>query len=269
MMADVEIGSGIQQALADAAARWPHVKLAPERFAEFVSARSASATELRADLVLACACLAGQADAIAIFDSELLAPVGARIARSGIGVDAAEEVMGRLRASLFVCEPGSRPKLASYTGRGELRGWLEVVATRESYKVLRKVPPRGDDDILASLPDDDDLEMRHIKTQHRDELGRAFADALAGLPRRDRLLLRQRYLDRLTFDEVAALHAAHRITAMRWFARIEKALLLEIRRLLMTRLCLGASEVAHLVDDARSRFELSLHGLLGSKVTAP
>lgn len=259
----------IAQVLAAARERWPRVHVEPEHFAAFASERSAELTDLRADLVLACACLAGQPEAIAVLDAELLAPVAARIAREGAGMDAAEEVRGRLRASLLVCEPGRRPKLATYTGRGELRGWLEVVATRESYKVLRKLPPRGDDDILASLPDDDDLEMRHIKTQHREQLGRAFADALAGLPRKDRLLLRQRYLDRLTFEEVAALHAAHRITVMRWFARIEKKLLLEIRRLLMTRLCLGASEVAHLVDDARSRFDLSLHGILDSKVVAP
>lgn len=253
-------------ALAQAAERWPSVEVERDRFAAFVASRNASG-DLRPDLVLACACLDGDAAALALFEEQLLSPVAARLARTGIGSSAAEEAISRLRATMFVSEPGARPRLASYSGRGDLRGWLEVVATREAYKVARQVPPAGDDHILASLPDDDDLELRHIKSQHKAELQRAFADALAKLPRRERLLLRQRYLDGLTFDEVAALHAVHRITVMRWFARIEKALLVEIRRLLMERLQLQASEVRHLVEDARSRFDMSLHGLLGAEVT--
>ncbi len=258
---------GIEHALAQAEDRWPGVRVASERFAEFVRERVSSLAEVRADLVLACACLDGLPSALAVFEEQLLAPVVSRLSRTGLGSSTAEEAIGRLRATLFVADLGSKPRLATYSGRGDLRGWLEVVATREAYKVARREPPAGDDQILASLPDDDDLELRHIKTQHRSELKRAFVEALAALPRRERLVLRQRYLDGLTFDEVAGLHNVHRITVMRWFGRIEKSLLLEIRRLLMVRLRLDASEVAHLVEDARSRFDLSLHGLLGPRTS--
>jgi RNA polymerase sigma-70 factor (ECF subfamily) len=210
------------------------------------------------DVALARACLDGEPAALALFEERLFAPVASRL-RSTMGASVAEETIGRLRESLFV---GANPKLATYSGRGDLRGWLEVVATREAYKVARKEPTPGDDHILASLPDDDDLELRHIKAQHRAELGRAFAEALASLPPRERLLLRQRYLDGLTFDEVATLHNVHRITVMRWMARIERALLKEIRRVLVGRLGLETAEVEHLVDDARSRLDISLRGLL-------
>lgn len=258
--------SAIGDALESARERWPELSVDEASFATWLAARGIEADgELRGDLVLACACLAGDLTALAIFERDLLAPVAARLARAGMGTGAAEEAISRLRACLFVSAPGERPRLAAYSGRGDLRGWLEVVATREAYKVARREPATGDDHILASLPDDDDLELRHIKSQHRAELGRAFAEALAALPTRERLILRQRYLDGLTFDEVAALHGVHRITVMRWLARIEKALLREIRRLLMERLRLAASEVECLVDDARSKFDLSLHGLLGSR----
>ena len=82
---------------------------------------------------------------------------------------------------------------------------------------------------------------------------------------RERLILRQRYIDQLNLDEVGALHGVHRITVMRWLARIEKTLLREIRRSLMARLRLAESEVEHLVDDARSRLDLSLRGLLDAR----
>ena len=252
----------VDDALARAAVAWPGVHVDGTRFAEFVAGRAAD--DLRADLVLACACLDGQPPALALFEERLLAPVTARL-RATFGDAVGEETIGRLREALFL---GPSAKLASYSGRGDLRGWLEVVATREAYKVLRKEPTatRGDEHILASLPDDDDLELRHMKEQHRSELRRAFAEALASLPPRERLLLRQRYLDSLTFDEVASLHGVHRITAMRWFARIEKTLLRDIRRILVARLGLETAELEHLVDDARSRLDISLRGLLATAV---
>jgi RNA polymerase sigma-70 factor, ECF subfamily len=252
--------------VAQARELWPEITVSGERFARFLADRGESEPACRVDLVLACACLDGDPAALALFEERLLAPVVQRLARSGLGTGVADEVTSRLRETLFVGAPGGAPRLASYSGRGELRGWLEVVATREAYKVARKEPSGSDDDqILASLPDDDDLELRHMKAQHRSELGRAFSEALAGLAARERLILRQRYLDQLTLDEVGAVHGVHRITVMRWLARIEKTLLREIRRSLMARLKLAESEVEYLVDDARSRLDLSLRGLLDAR----
>jgi RNA polymerase sigma-70 factor, ECF subfamily len=255
---------GVEELVAQAREVWPGITASTERLATLLATRNDS--ECRPDLVLAVACLEGDPTAVALFEERLLAPVAQRIARSGMGSTVADEVTSRLRETLFVGARGGEPRLAAYSGRGELRGWLEVVATREAYKVARKEPSGSDDDqILAALPDNDDLELRSMKQQHQSELGRAFADALASLPARERLILRQRYLDQLNLDEVGALHGVHRITVMRWLARIEKTLLKEIRRSLMARLALGESEVDHLVDDARSRLDLSLRGLLDAR----
>ncbi|MGE0550831.1 MAG: hypothetical protein AB7O24_26890 [Kofleriaceae bacterium] len=255
--------SRIEDARARAAATWPGVEVTAQRLCEFLGDRTSHADDVRLDLVLACACLDGQPAALAVFEHQLLAPVAARLQR--MGGDVADEVVSRLRETLFVAPAGTNPKLASYSGRGDLRGWLEIVATREAYKVARRDRPAlTDEHILASLPDDDDLELRHIKAQHRSELSRAFADALAMLVPRDRVLLRQRYLDDLSFDDMAGLHGAHRITVMRWLAKIENALLRDIRERLIARLGLQTAEVESLVDDARSRLDISLRGLLGT-----
>jgi RNA polymerase sigma-70 factor (ECF subfamily) len=251
----------IDELIASARDAWPGISVSSERLAAFLATRDDA--ECRPDLVLAVACLERDPAAVALFEERLLAPVRLRIARSGMGATVADDVTSRLRETLFLGVEGGEPKLASYSGRGDLRGWLEVVATREAYKVARKEPTgSGDDQILAALPDDDDLELRSMKQQHQSELGRAFLEALASLAARERLILRQRYLDQLNLDEVGALHGVHRITVMRWLARIEKTLLREIRRSLMARLRLAESEVEHLVDDARSRLDLSLRGML-------
>ena len=244
--------------------------VSPERLGAFLIDRGiAAGGETRTDLVLACACLDGVPAALAYFERHLLQPVGARLARAD-GTQIADEVVGRLRETLCIRAPGRAPRLAAYSGRGDLRGWLEVVATREAHKVRRR-EVRGHDDaeILASRPDDDDLVLRQMNTQLRAELAIAFRDALGCATPRSRLLLRQRYLDGLTFDEIAALHGVHRITAMRWMARTEKELLREIQRALVDRLGLATHEVADLVEDARSRLDLSLRGLLASERGAP
>jgi RNA polymerase sigma-70 factor (ECF subfamily) len=194
--------------------------------ARFVDERGG---ERQPDLVLACACLDGDSRAIGLFEREILAPVAARLAGAGMGSGVAEEAIGRLREALFVAPEGGRPKLAAYSGRGALRGWFEVIATRELYKISRSEPQAlSDDHILALLPADDDLELRHIKAQHRAELKSAFGEALGGLSFHERLILRQRYLDGLTLDEVGAVQGIHRITVMRQLAKIERKRLLEI-----------------------------------------
>ena len=238
-----------------------------ERLASLLADREL--TDARPDLVLACACLDGVPAALAYFEEHLLKPVDVRLARAH-GTQIADEVVGRLRETLYIAAPGRTARLASYSGRGDLRGWLEVVATREAHKVRRRESHGHDDaDILDSLPDDDDLELRQMKTQHRAELALAFREALDRATPRSRLLLRQRYLDGLTLDAIAGLHGVHRITAMRWMARTEKDLLREIQRALVDRLHLATREVADLVEDARSRLDLSLRGLLASEGGVP
>jgi RNA polymerase sigma-70 factor (ECF subfamily) len=262
--------SAIDDLLARAREQWPGIEITAARLGELLAERGiVPEASTRPDLALACACLDGSPKALAQFEERMLAPVTARLARTN-GRQVADDVTSRLRELLFAGAAGGAPRLASYSGRGDLRGWLEVVASREVHKLRgRDVPLPDDDHILASLPDDDDLELRQIKAQHRAELSRAFREVLASLPTRSRLLLRQRYLDGLTFDDVAALHGVHRITVMRWMARIEKSLLREIQRVLVERLRLAHSEVAHLVDDARSRLDLSLRGLLESQRRVP
>ncbi len=251
-----------------AAASWPGLALDPARLATYLAERAIAPTpDLRIDLALACACLDGSAIALQTFEREILQPVVARFARSS-GRGVADDLASRLRELLFVGLRGV-PRLASYQGRGDLRGWLEVVATREAHKLAgRELPVANDDAILAALPGDDDLELREIKAQHRAELALAFREALAAVEPRTRLVLRQRYLDALTFDEVAALHGVHRLTVMRWMARIENELLRDVQRRLAERLRLAHSEVAQLVDDARSGLDVSLRGLLVTRSPA-
>jgi RNA polymerase sigma-70 factor (ECF subfamily) len=109
---------------------------------------------------------------------------------------------------------------------------------------------------------DRDPGLAHLKESCRVELKRAFETALGALPRRERLLLRQHHLDRLTIDELAALYQVHRATAARWVARAREELSDAILGELGRRMQVPASEVQSLLRLVRSQLDISLDRLL-------
>src|SRR5262249_20582054 len=99
--------------------------------------------------------------------------------------------------------------------------------------------------------------------RYRGEFHAAFAEALEALAPRERALLRMRYIDDLTEDEVASFYDVHRVTVARWVARALARLLQGTRRGLSTRLSLRTDDVTSPMRLLRSRLQLSLRRALG------
>jgi RNA polymerase sigma-70 factor (ECF subfamily) len=214
-----------------------------------------------ADLLIACACAAGDTRALARFEHVLAA---VRPALAGIGAtrDEIEEVLQRLRMQLLV---GERPGIARYAGKGELRAWLRVIAVREAVRLLTE---RG----RAQLVDDErmfeaieplaDVEHDLIKQEYRDAFRAAFAEAMRMLPPRDRMLLRQHTIDDLSIDQLGQLHGVHRATAARWVEQARQELSKATQRLLRERLGVSGTEARDLVRLILSRVDSSVQRLL-------
>ena len=101
---------------------WPGIVVDEADFRQSLERAGAPIASLcLADLYLARACCAGDARALATFDEKFLAQVPAILARHRAR-DAADEVRQLVRERLFVAPP----KIASYTGRGSLAGWLRI-----------------------------------------------------------------------------------------------------------------------------------------------
>src|SRR5262245_25788590 len=145
--ADAHTSSELPAALAAAidagATAWPEIRVPREGFATFLGQRvpadvdpvAALASRKLADLYLVHACRAGDATACRILDEQYLSLLEERLVRQRIPAEVAAETMQQIRVRLLV---GPRPLLLAYSGTGELRGWLRVMALRAAIRAQNR-----------------------------------------------------------------------------------------------------------------------------------
>jgi RNA polymerase sigma-70 factor (ECF subfamily) len=250
--------SADDDALATAHAAWPDVALDPARFAAFLAER-AGATHV-ADLYLVCAAADGLAPAVAAFDRLLVDEVGAASASLRASASSRDEAAQALRALLFLPGEDRAPAILGYAGRGPLRGWLRITATRQMIRAAR----RGlrevafEDHLLDAPAIADDPALAAAKARYRAELADAFREALATMTPKDRVLLRFQLVDALSIDEIGAIHGVHRATAARWLVGIRERLVARTHELLAARLSIDTDDVESIVRLVQSQLDVSV-----------
>ncbi len=267
--AEASAAAAWRVAWARATSAWPALALEERAVCTFILERLPGAdlvVELGAcpaeDLALACACAAGDPAAHQAFESYLTAVDKARV--DGAPRHLFDEVKQLLRVQLLVAGAGE-PGITSYRGKGPLRAWLRIIATRELLRLLRggehkrQAPAPLEELALAASGD---LALDQLKDTYRAQLAEALRDAIADLSFEDRLLLRQQISDRLSLEEIAAAHGVHRGTATRWLARARDALLASTQRRLGERLDLPDDEVTSVIRLVHSRLDVSVERLL-------
>jgi RNA polymerase sigma-70 factor (ECF subfamily) len=262
-------GAALATALATARAAWPAIAVGDEHLVPFVAERLRDgpvADALRdapaADLLLACGCARGQPAALAAFETVLgEVDLAGKTARAA--ADHVDEVKQRLRTSLLVATAERPPGINGYRGKGSLRGWVRVAATRELVRLeqaSRRATPL-EDAVLEEPTAEPALEA--LKARYRAELAVALKDAIARLSSDDRTLLRHHLIDRLSIDELGARYKVHRATAARWLARARAALVEQTQGELAVRLRLAPEEITSVIRLVSSRLDASLSGALG------
>ncbi len=183
---------------------------------------------LRVDeLALARACVAGNNSAWEVFLTkyrEKLYLSALRIARED---SAARELADGLYADLYgtTTREGQRvSKLASYTGRGSLEGWLRTVLAQEYVNRYRRtkrlvsLEEEAEEGVQFRAPEPDPV------TPADNRLARAAGAVLAGLPAEDRMVLAAYYLDGRTLAEIARMLHVHESTISRKLDKLAKGL---------------------------------------------
>jgi RNA polymerase sigma-70 factor, ECF subfamily len=261
----------LRQAAAQARAAWPTLSLDEDAFARYLGGLVAGQPpdawrQLRiGDLYLARACAEGDPRALALFEERIWPEVEAALAKSRLPSDKAQDVMQNLRVALFVRSSGRPGKIAQYRGQSDLRWWLRAAALRDAFRLIKKARRELtlDDVALASVAvAAGDPALARLKESCRVELKHAFAAALVGLPRCDRLLLRQHHLDRLTVDDLASLYRVHRGTVSRRVAKARQALADAMLGELGRRMAVAQDELPSLLRLVRSEVDVSLDRLL-------
>jgi RNA polymerase sigma-70 factor (ECF subfamily) len=216
--------------------------LAPESFAEILADVAmkylpAEATEAEArtfllslrieELALARACAAGHNTAWELFlirYREKLHQCALRIARED---SAARDLADSLYAELYgtTTRDGQRvSKLASFTGRGSLEGWLRTVLAQEfvnRYRRTRRLvslDEEGEEGSQFAAPEPEPVSSPDSR------LEAATDAALASLSSEDRMVLASYFLDGRRLAEIARLLAVHESTISRKVDKLAKSL---------------------------------------------
>ena len=179
------------------------------------------------ELALARACAGGHNAAWELFlvrYREKLYQSALRIARED---SAARELADTLYAELFgtVTRDGERvSKLASFTGRGSLEGWLRTVLAQEFVNRYRRTRR------LVSLDEEGEEGSQFAAPQPEpvlspdSRLESATDAALAALSGEERMVLAAYFLDGRTLAEIARLLGVHESTISRKVDKLAKSL---------------------------------------------
>lgn len=213
------------------------------------------------DLWIAYGCVCKHAAALAAFEQRFAPDIKKALMRS-FERGLAEDAELKLRERLLLVADDEVPRLASYAGRGALGSWLRAAAVRTAVDLMRsrrEVP--SDPAALGDAAAIDPL-LASLKERYRAEFRSAFADAAAQLTDRERTLLRYRFVDDLSIDEIGVLYSVHRATVARWIASVRESLFELTRGALMSRLSIADSDVDSILRLIDSQLEISIEAVM-------
>lgn len=235
--------------------------------AQFVAAAEgvADLSEARAvELFLSRACASGDPQAMALFEARYFEALTSVLRRFGTDtfVDDARQ---DLRQRLFLGTDGP-PKLLEYGGHGELKQWLRAVATRVALNLRKsrhdeRFTDLGDEGLFELPLQEDDPELRHMKSMYRAEFKKAFSEALQALPAEARNHLRLYYVDGLGVVELGKLFGTSAPTVSRRLAAARTALFDGTRQRLKERLDVSAEELESIMRLIESRLSVDVKKL--------
>lgn len=274
---DDALGDALIAQWETSAATWPDITIAPEHFARELARRLGAPATVEAvmtalaqargsDVYLAIACCAGDSAAINRLDEI----VGRELQRAAIKLraspDQTVEIHAELRRILLVDEHERGAALREYAGRGDLRGYVRVMATRALIRAINRARREvviDDAEFFDRVAPRSDPELGMLRTRYRETVDAGLRAALERLDDRSRALLRYQLIDGWSIDQVGKLYGVHRATAARWLAEARHVLGETIRAELAERLQIATDEVDSVVRLVQSRVDMSLDRLLG------
>jgi len=235
------------------------------------------------DLCLIIACERGDESAWNDLVERFTTTVRSAARSASANEDAAEDLAQSIWAELYglrVRDDGQRAsKLAYYSGRGSLAGWLRAVVAQLSVDTYRKQSK------LVQTEEDADLDRlardaRVSETQSfavsgvsnpeqslsnrfaESDLQEALSKAIAELAAEDRLLVKLYYFDNLRLREAGAVLGVHEATASRRLTRIHTDLRKRVSQILMAERGWTAVETERSFAEVAQHLDTDLEALI-------
>lgn len=262
----------VDETLARAQQAWPDLDPPDRAFIEHVAALMQEGETVEQaleilrieELYLAFRCQLGDAVAIESFERRYAAAVATSVRRVDSAVHSPDDLRQLVRLRLFV---GDNAAIHSYAGRGALAAWVGVVALRTTLNAVRgksRVTSQGADELEPGLDVLEDPELDYLREKYRADFRAAFDEAVGGLTARERTLLRQHLVQKLTVRELGRIYAVNSGTVSRWIVRAREGLAQRTCEALQTELEVSAAELESILEMIRSRVDLSITRVLGT-----
>jgi RNA polymerase sigma-70 factor len=185
-----------------------------------------------------------------------------RLRLDGAAID---EVLQRLRERLLLAGDEA-PRLARYSGRGSLEGWLRTSAVRLASDMKAERRPESDPEaLLFAVASGPSPESAAIRKDARAHAKAALGRALGALSSRQRALLRLSIVEGLSIDRIAPVYGSSRATIARWLQEARRELVAATRRELCCRLQLQSAEIDRWMASLESQIDLSLSRALAAE----
>ena len=246
--------------------------------------------EIRADdLCLILACERGDetawSDLVKNFDST----VKSAARKYAKNAEDAEDLAGSIWAELYGLKRDARgnvkTKLAYYSGRGSLAGWLRAVTNQLAVDQFRKeskfvqIEEAREFENLAneSSENSDNVKLVHgsdnpeenfSAKQTQKDVSDALKQAIEELEAEDKLILKLYYFDDLKLKDIGATLGFHEATASRKLVRIQTEIRKSVEKILQARHGWQREEVKRHLADAASKLGISFEKLLAIFVIA-
>jgi RNA polymerase sigma-70 factor (ECF subfamily) len=239
--------------------------------------------ELQADdLCLILACERGDESAWSDLVERFTSTVRSAARSASSNEDGAQDLAQSIWAELYglrVRDDGKRAsKLAYYSGRGSLAGWLRAVVAQlaiDHHRKQSRTVQTEDDaefDRLAQRSDDGQEGFLASATLNPEdaisdklagaEMKRALERSMKELSDEDRLLVKLYYFDGLRLREAGSVLGVHEATASRRLSRIHGELRDRVESILISELGWSKSETASAFGQVALNLETDLEPLL-------
>lgn len=271
--ADVPTRARVAEGVLASHARWPGVALPLEAFSVYLAARwpaltsaveaprsgDPDVTTRMSDLYLACACSRADAEALRVFDRDVLRVAVPALRAMKQGQDFVDEVLQRARERLLVGSAEHRPRIEDYGGQGPLARWVRVMVVRLGLQLLRdRDVPLPDDAGRGGEPASRDPEREHLQARYAAWFKQAIKRVFAEVEGEDRRLLEMMVQERLSLSEIGERLGVNKSTISRRLTAIRVHVFDAVQRLARAELRVGDEEYASLVRLLQSQLDLSL-----------
>ena len=239
--------------------------------------------DIRADdLCLIIACEKGDEKAweylVANFDSTVKSAARKISSNNDDAEDLASSIWAELYGLRQDASGNKKSKLAYYSGRGSLAGWLRAVVSQLAIDEYRKqsrfvqVEENREFENLAEESSNhagNDLVVHHAhnpeellanESASRD-VSLALKHAIESLEAEDRLVMKLYYFDDLKLKEIAVMFGYHEATASRKLVRIQTEIRKSVEKKLREQHGWGETEVKRCLSETASKLGISVEKL--------